>query len=150
MKNYGVGHPEVNLLGVKDISADPNGLSPVRQTTRPRPPIDYNQLSRGNHFGGNDEDVDDKGLENGETSLNRSISKDPKKGNHQAKRNVVQENKAKLENLFNNMKKHEFAYLLNQPLLESHPSYEQVKHNFSTLSMMDLHFKIGNKYINSS
>lgn len=103
------------------MSADPNGLSPVRQTTRHRPPIDYNQLSRGI---GNDQDGDEKDQEGGDTSLNRSVSKDPKKGGNQVKRNIVQENKAKLENLFNNMKKHEFSYLLNKPLLESHPSYE--------------------------
>ena len=77
----------MNLNTVKEISADPNGLSPVRQTTRHRPPIDYNQLSRG--IGGNDQDGVDKDQENGETALNRSSSKDPKKANNLVKRNVV-------------------------------------------------------------
>lgn len=78
------------------------------------------------------------------------MSKDGKKGSNVPKRNIIQENKAKVEALFANMKKHEFSQLLNQPLLETHPSYEQVKQTFVTLSMMELHFKIGNKYTNSS
>ena len=75
---------------------------------------------------GNDQEKN----ETGENSLNRSMSKDPKKD----KKTIILENKAKIDNLFAEMKNHELNYLLNQPILESHPSYESVKANFMTLS----------------
>ena len=57
-----------------------NGLSPIRQTSRKRQPIDYNHLSKGIVYG-NEEDADDKGSASGMNSgLNRSMSKDIKKG----------------------------------------------------------------------
>ena len=74
------------LNPVKEDSGDASGLSPVRQTTRHRPPIDYNQLSRGI---GNEQGGDDKDQENGDLSLNRSMSKDGKKGQNLPKRNMI-------------------------------------------------------------
>jgi 5-hydroxyisourate hydrolase-like protein (transthyretin family) len=48
--------------------------------------------------------------------------------------------------LFSIMNKHEAASLFNQTLDANHPLYNEVKSEFTTLGMMDLEFKIGNKY----
>ena len=68
------GLQDAGLNPIKEDSGDASGLSPVRQTTRNRPPVDYNQLSRGI---GN-EQGDDKDNDGGDLSLNRSMSKDKK------------------------------------------------------------------------
>ena len=113
---YGEVHPEVNMATVQEINGnEENGLSPIRQTSRKRQPIDYNHLSKGIGYG-NDEDADDKGSAQGmNPSLNRSMSKDLKKGGY-IKKNMVTENKVKMDLLFKNMKEHQFNHLLNQPL----------------------------------
>ena len=47
------------------------------------------------------------------------------------------------------MKKHQNSHIFNQPLDMNHPMYNDVKGEYVTLSMMELHFKIGNKYFNT-
>lgn len=44
------------------------------------------------------------------------------------------------------MKQHEAAHLFNQPLDANHHMYKEIKDTYTTLSMIDLHFKIGDKY----
>ena len=48
------------------------------------------------------------------------------------------------------MKKHEHSSLFNKPLDVNHPMYNDVKSEYTTLSMMELHFKIGQKYTNTN
>jgi hypothetical protein len=61
----------------------------------------------------------------------------------------VLEIQKKMGDVFETMKKEPSAHLFNQPLNTNHPMYEEVKGNYMTLTMLDLHFKIGNKYKNT-
>lgn len=61
----------------------------------------------------------------------------------------VQEAQKKVQELFELLKKYPNSYLLNQPLSIVHPLYHQLKHDFQTLSMLELQFRIGNKFLNT-
>lgn len=99
-------------------------LSPTpRKSERDKKPISYDKLIRG-------VDSDDNDL------------RDSKKND---KRNVLEVHKRVMD-LLQTMNKHEAASLFNQTLDVNHPLYTEVKSEFTTLGMMDLKFKIGNKY----
>jgi len=48
--------------------------------------------------------------------------------------------------LFLNLKSHKQAWLFNQPLMANDPMFHKLKHDYNTLNMLELHFKIGVKF----
>lgn len=106
-------------------------LSPTpRKSERERKNISYDKLNKG-AANSDEEDLDQRDL--------------PGKGN---KKKIVWADSVikKVTELFETMKTHEHSHLFNQPLDTKHPMYDEMRANYMTLSMLDLHFKIGDKY----
>jgi hypothetical protein len=66
-----------------------------------------------------------------------------------SKKITTTEIQRKMQDLFETMKTHEHAWLFNLPLDQNHPLYNKVKDEYTTLSMLDLSFKIGNSFKNT-
>jgi hypothetical protein len=124
--------PELNMDVVKDNSNDyAPKLSPTpRKSERDRKNISYDKLNKGAV------DSEEESPENGGV---KKLKLDAKKGN-------LAEIQNKIKELFEKLKAHEHSHLFNQPLDTNHSLYHEVKDKFTTLSMLDLYFKIGDKY----
>jgi len=123
----------VNINAIRESGGNLDGikLSPTpRKSERTRKDISYDKLNT-------------KGADSDEEDLDKDVSgRSKRKANHA-------ETVRKMTELFDTMKKHPHADLFNQALNTAHPLYLEIKDNFTTLSMLDLHFKIGDRYKNT-
>lgn len=78
-----------------------------------------------------------RGVDSDDNDLNNSRKND--------KRNATDVYK-RVQELLHTMNKHEAASLFNQKLDANHPLHSEVKSEYTTLGMIDLKFKIGDKY----
>jgi hypothetical protein len=130
--------PDLNLSSIKDF-IDKDQLQPKlsptpRKSERDRKNISYDKLNKGA--------VDSEDENQGQDALGKPKKPDGKKCN------VAEVNK-KMSELIESMKKHEAANLFNQPLDTNHSMYSDIKDKYTTLSMLDLHFKIGDQFKNT-
>lgn len=117
-----------------DLGDPPAKQSPTpRKSERDRKNVSYVQLMKG------EVDLQDEAAGQDD---NKQKKLDVKKG-------TIQEVNKRVSDLIETMKKHEAAHLFNQPLDSNHKLYEEIKDQYTTLSMLDLHFKIGDKYKNT-
>lgn len=66
------------------------------------------------------------------------------------KKSTVQETQKKIEELFEKLKKHQYAHLFNQPLDQTNPLAAELSKNYIPLSMIDLQLKMGSHYKTTS
>ena len=64
-------------------------------------------------------------------------------------RKGIEENKARVKTLLDNIKNHQHCYILNQTLDPSNQAHEQFKGSYKTLQMIDIDYDIG-KFTNSN
>ena len=127
--------PDINMNFIQETEGniEPSKLSPTpRKSERERKNISYDKLNRGSAVS------EEEDLEMKELKLKN------------LKRATFLETQKKVQDLFESMKKHEHASIFNQPLQSTHPLYNEVRSNYTILSMLELHFKIGDKYKNTN
>jgi len=141
MEEQNIIKPLVNMATIKEnyeyTSMDPPKLSPTpRKSERERKNISYDKLNKGGA------DSDDEEYDSKDPAGNKIKKIDVKKSNY------VEINR-KVQDMLETMKKHEHSHLFNLPINKNHPLYNEICANYTTLSMIDLHFKIGDKYKNT-
>lgn len=48
--------------------------------------------------------------------------------------------------MLQNLKSHSASFIFNEPLDSNHILFNEIKYEFVTLNMLDLYFKLGNKF----
>ena len=113
---------------------DINKLSPTpRKSERERKHISYAKFVKGER----ETDEEDPILGDGMANKLKKVD---------SKKISTSEVHRKMQELFETMKQHEHADLFNKPLDQNHPLYNDIKAEYTTLSMLELSFKIGNTF----
>ena len=126
-------------------SENGNHAIETRKSERERKNIRYDKFA----VGLPDSDDEFKDISANPTMVKQESNKQKKLEQKAGAKNAPSENQKKCQDLFDTLKADPNSDIFNRPLDVNHPLYEELKNDYQTLSMIELHFKIGNKYHNT-